>query len=68
MSHDRRRPVRPYPIVDPTARFELKLIAESRPEIRLDSRHLAAEVMQALQQRGFDCEMADYDEGPLTVH
>lgn len=68
MSHDRRRPVRPYPVVDPTARFELKLITASKPEIRLDSRHLAAEVMQALQDRGFDCAIADYDEGPHTVH
>jgi hypothetical protein len=73
MSHDRRRPAQPNPIIDPSERLILRVSTpvENKPAIRTDSGRLAAEVVQLLRNGGFDCGLlvdASEDEAPRRLH
>ena len=61
MSHDRRRPAQPQPIVEPTKRLMLRLSthAESKPAIKADTGRMAAEMVERLRRGGFDCSVFD---------
>jgi hypothetical protein len=62
--------VQPHPVVEPGERLILRLTspAEGKPAIKTDSGRLAAEVMQLLRNRGFDCVDASEDETPHRLH
>jgi hypothetical protein len=70
MSYDRRRPVQPHPTIEPGEQLVLRLSShtESKPAIKTESGRLAAEVMQLLRNRGFDCVDASGDATPRRLH
>ena len=72
MSHDRRRPAQPQPIVEPTERLMLRLSthAESKPAIKPDSGRLATELVEHLRRSGFDCDVlgVSQDGTPRRLH
>ena len=71
MSHDRRRPAQPQPIIEPTERLMLRLCTfESKPPINPDSGRIAAELVEHLRRGGFDCDVvgAPADGTPRRLH
>jgi hypothetical protein len=70
MSHDRRRPAQPQPILEPTERLTLRLSthAESKPAIKADTGRMAA---QLLCSGGYGCDVlvdASEDRTPRRLH
>ena len=71
MSHDRRRPAQPQPIIEPTERLMLRLSTlESKPPIKPDTGRLATELVEVLRRGGFDCDVvgAPADGTPRRLH
>ena len=73
MSHDRRRPAQPQPIIEPTERLMLRLstYAESKPAIKADTGRMAAQMVQLLRSGGYDCDVlvdASEDRAPRRLH
>ena len=72
MSHDRRRPAQPQPIIEPTERLMLRLSTlESKPAIKADTGRMAAQMVQLLRSGGYDCDVlvdASEDRAPRRLH
>jgi hypothetical protein len=72
MSHDRRRPAQPQPIIEPTEGLmpRLSTYAESKPAIKPDAGRLATELAELLRRGGFDCDVvgAPTNGTPRRLH